>query len=74
MIRRRVLLRLIWVYTICKYPFYGTLGINGLRGIDTGEATLSYLIAPPSETLSTLLGKNLLQEVAKSFFIKQTPF
>ena len=22
--------RLIWVYTVCQSPFYGTLGINGL--------------------------------------------
>ena len=30
MITRRVLRRLIWVYTVCQCPFYGTLGINGL--------------------------------------------
>ena len=25
--------RLIWVYTVCHCPFYGTLGLNGLRPI-----------------------------------------
>ena len=30
LIRRRVLRRLIWVYTVCQCPFYGTLGTNGL--------------------------------------------
>ena len=30
-IRRRVLRRLIWVYTAFQCPFYGTLGINRLR-------------------------------------------
>ena len=30
LIRRRVLRRLIWVYTVCQCPFYGTLGINEL--------------------------------------------
>ena len=29
-IRRRVLRRLIWVYTVYQCPFYGTLGINEL--------------------------------------------
>ena len=29
-IRRRVLRRLTWVYTVCHCPFYETLGINGL--------------------------------------------
>ena len=23
--------RLIWIYTVCQYPFYGILGINGLK-------------------------------------------
>ena len=31
LIRRRVQRRLIWVYTVCQCPFYGTLGINGLN-------------------------------------------
>ena len=30
LIRRHVLWRPIWVYTICQCPFYGTLGIHGL--------------------------------------------
>ena len=31
LIRRRVLWSLIWVYTVCQCPIYGTLGLNGLR-------------------------------------------
>ena len=27
---RHVLQHLIWVYTVCLYPYHGTLGINGL--------------------------------------------
>ena len=30
LIRRRLMRRLIWVYTVCQCPFSGTLGINGL--------------------------------------------
>ena len=30
LIRRRVLRHLIWVYTVCQCPIYGTLGLNGL--------------------------------------------
>ena len=30
LIRRRVLRRLIWVYTVCQCPFDGALGIDGL--------------------------------------------
>ena len=30
LIRRRVLWRLIWDYTVCKCPICGTLGIDGL--------------------------------------------
>ena len=30
LIRRRVLRRRIWVYTVCQCPFYGALGINVL--------------------------------------------
>ena len=33
LIRRLVLRPLIWVYTVCKCPFYGTLDINELNGI-----------------------------------------
>ena len=28
---RRMMWRLIWVCTVCLYPIYGMLGINGLR-------------------------------------------
>ena len=28
LIRRRILRHLIWVYTVCLYPFYGTLCLN----------------------------------------------
>ena len=31
LIRRRVLRRLIRVYTVCQCPIYGTLGLNGLK-------------------------------------------
>ena len=31
LIIRRVLLCLIWVFTVCQCPFYGTLSINGLN-------------------------------------------
>ena len=31
LIRRRILWRLIWVYTVCQCPFHWTRGINGLR-------------------------------------------
>ena len=31
LIKRRVLRRLIWVYTVFQCPFYGTPGLNGLR-------------------------------------------
>ena len=34
LIRRRILPRLIWVYTICQCPFYGTTGIMGLNYIN----------------------------------------
>ena len=30
LIRRRILRRLIWIYTVCQCPFYGTPGINWL--------------------------------------------
>ena len=30
LIRRRVLRRLIWVYTVCQCPVYGTLGLYAL--------------------------------------------
>ena len=30
LIRRRVLWRLIWIYTVCQGPFYETLGLNVL--------------------------------------------
>ena len=33
-IRRRILWRLIWVYTICQCPFYGMLGLNRLKEIN----------------------------------------
>ena len=40
MMRRRGLRPLIWVYTICKRPFYRTLGINGLN--DTIQTITSF--------------------------------
>ena len=30
-VQTRILRRLIWVYTVCKGPNYGMLGINGLK-------------------------------------------
>ena len=30
LIKCRVLWRLIWVYTVCRYPFYRSLDMNGL--------------------------------------------
>ena len=31
LIRRRILRRLIWVYTVCPCPYDGALSINGLK-------------------------------------------
>ena len=31
LIRRRVLRRLIWFCTVCRYPINRTLGLNGLK-------------------------------------------
>ena len=37
LIRRLILRHLIWVYTVCQCPFYGTLGLNGINkyGVST---------------------------------------
>ena len=40
LIRRRILRRLIWIYTVCKCPFYRRLGTNWLICPDE-EASLS---------------------------------
>ena len=44
-----------WVYTVCLFLFYGTLGIKGLRGRDTlsKEVTLSKCFFLTSENRTT---------------------
>ena len=47
LIRRRVLWRLICVYTVCQCPFYGTLGLNGLKTVILVEIGKRETSPPP---------------------------
>ena len=46
LIRRRALQRLIWVYTVCQFPSYGTLGLNGLKHISNSSIYCKLLFIP----------------------------
>ena len=35
---------LIWVYTVCQCPFYGTLGLNGLKLILNTDASIVQVV------------------------------
>ena len=45
-IRRRVLLRLIWVFTVCQCPIYGALGITSLRIVWFAFSLINYIKIP----------------------------
>ena len=35
---------LLWVFTVCQCPFYGTQGINGLIAADKGSEALIFFL------------------------------
>ena len=55
LIKRRVLRHLVWVYTFCQCPFYGTLGLNGLI-YNTMTATKTNVIGITEKKISLVHG------------------
>ena len=59
-------LGLIWVYTVCHCPFYGILGINGLKPVEKYSLPVSSIITSlrtvkkTSTRLRTVVSKTVL--------------
>ena len=59
----QMLQHLIWVYTVCKCPFYGMLGINGLSCHQRSLLPVWYFCfqAQRYEAASTIFGPHTLE-------------